>query len=498
MLDVIHKFTTKFIQNCSDEEVDFVKTATSIIAGFNIKSHVSNIRKIATMNAIDKEAQFRMFHEGIILYAFPDLKKQKHFNGETMSKMLNVLDIIKNNYLDNVNNPDRMEEILNNVFECLALLVPSFNLELAKAIVGIKYGKFANLEQILLHGIKAQKKNDKKDGGSEAGDSDDENNNGIDTKTVSRNVKGGKASSPSKAKSDGRDSLNIGVDISIDPDQEKAGQFFTYLSNCKDVLDMSGLKVKANLNVKVAVQVTDVDTWNQILKKIQLGEITPQDLFHILNRLGGGSGQIALSQFKILVSRLGLELSDHRIQEIFAKVKGETAHAANLTLNFKEFGVAMLYLMEKALLTTLQLLGITEEQLAVLLIILILLLILLLIFIFVGIAAFALGGSFGAVINSLFPMMGGGAMGKKSDSDEQKTSPDSLNKTVQTAVAIIQSKPPAETKPAPNLPVATAPKTSGAADAKPSPAQAGGKPTDATKPAAAAAKPEDKSAPAKK
>jgi hypothetical protein len=231
--------------------------------------------------------------------------------------------------------------------------------------------------------------------------------------------------------------------ITVDPDQEKALQFYHYLHHCKEVLNMDSLKVKAAARSKPAVQQTDPDTWNSILKKIQQGELNPDDLFHVLNRGGGGSGQIGIAQFQTLVSRLGLQLSDHRVKEIFAKVKGEDSSNSSgkpLTLNHKEFGVAMVYVMEKALRTAMETLGLTEEQLAVLLIVLILLFILLLVFIFVGIEAFALGGSFGAVINSMFPMLGGGAMGKKSDGDKEKTTGQSLMKAVKHAVAIIQAK----------------------------------------------------------
>ena len=59
--------------------------------------------------------------------------------------------------------------------------------------------------------------------------------------------------------------------------------------------------------------------------------------------------------------------------------------------------------MERCLEIALEMLGLSMEQLIIILIQLIIMLILLLIFIFVGIKAFALGGTFGSIINSSFP-----------------------------------------------------------------------------------------------
>jgi len=98
----------------------------------------------------------------------------------------------------------------------------------------------------------------------------------------------------------------------------------------------------------------------------------------------------------------------------------------------------MEYLLAKSLQTTMEMMGITEEKLAVLLIFLIVLLVLMFVFIFVGITAFALGGTFGAVVNSLFPAIGGGSLGKKSDSDTQKLSLDTIEQNVEKALAIIK------------------------------------------------------------
>lgn len=76
-------------------------------------------------------------------------------------------------------------------------------------------------------------------------------------------------------------------------------------------------------------------------------------------------------------------------------------------------------------------LGLSSELLTLSLIILGIVLLLLLVFIFLGIQAFALGGTFGSVINSLMPMAAGGGAGGSSKSPDSKPSDinDSVGKT---------------------------------------------------------------------
>ena len=65
----------------------------------------------------------------------------------------------------------------------------------------------------------------------------------------------------------------------------------------------------------------------------------------------------------------------------------------------------------------LHLLHISQTELVFLLITLIIILLLLFIFIFMGIAAFALGGTFGTVINSMMPLIAGAGVGGQSPID---------------------------------------------------------------------------------
>lgn len=130
-------------------------------------------------------------------------------------------------------------------------------------------------------------------------------------------------------------------------------------------------------------------------------DMDPKDLFKVFD--ADKSGKISIDEFKLLTKRLNMILSDHRIREIFTSVKGEEINYSQ-ELNEKEFEKALSYLQEKSIMLTLEYLGITKEILFGILIWLVTLLLILFAFIFVGIAAFAIGGTFGSIINSLFPI----------------------------------------------------------------------------------------------
>ena len=147
------------------------------------------------------------------------------------------------------------------------------------------------------------------------------------------------------------------------------------------------------------------DTWTAIFNKVKQGTALSKDLFHVLDQEGDQSGTISEKEFQTLTNRLGFKLSQHRITEIFAKVKGNKSKGVlEDQLNEREFEEALKYLETRNLDQALQLLGITPERLTGILIRLVLLLILIFAFIFSGIKAFAFGGTFGAIINSLFPL----------------------------------------------------------------------------------------------
>jgi len=141
----------------------------------------------------------------------------------------------------------------------------------------------------------------------------------------------------------------------------------------------------------------------EILKKMKDGAITINDLFRLSDM--DGNGYIGMEEFKIMAKRLGMPLTEHRTNEIFTSVlEKNNQNNLEMKLNEQDFEIAFNYLQAQSIAVTLEYLGINSELLTLILIWLIILLLIIFAFIFVGIEAFALGGSFGAVINSLFPI----------------------------------------------------------------------------------------------
>ena len=73
-------------------------------------------------------------------------------------------------------------------------------------------------------------------------------------------------------------------------------------------------------------------------------------------------------------------------------------------LDEREFAKAMEYLRSKNTNMSLDFLGISSGLLTIMLIIIAIIMILTFVFVFLGIRAFALGGTFGAIINSFIPI----------------------------------------------------------------------------------------------
>ena len=140
------------------------------------------------------------------------------------------------------------------------------------------------------------------------------------------------------------------------------------------------------------------------MKKISGKEnLTFMELFKIIDT--DKSGKINMQEYKLLTNRLGMSLSDHRIKEIFTSVKMQTGSSAQIyELDDNEFNLSIQYLQTKSVLLALESLGITSEILTIILIWLIILLVIIMAFIFVGVEAFAIGGTFGAIVNAMFPI----------------------------------------------------------------------------------------------
>ena len=130
-----------------------------------------------------------------------------------------------------------------------------------------------------------------------------------------------------------------------------------------------------------------------------------------------GSGGISKDEFKSVTHHLSLNISDHRIDEIWAKVKkAKNKNQEDLDIKGNiiyiyiyiiyiciEFEMAMVYIQSRTSGSAMEMLGISTSQLIILLAGLLIILGLLFAFIFMGIEAFTEGGTFNSIINSMIP-----------------------------------------------------------------------------------------------
>lgn len=87
---------------------------------------------------------------------------------------------------------------------------------------------------------------------------------------------------------------------------------------------------------------------------------------------------------------------------------------------------------------TLENMGITKVILIRMLIVMTFVLLLIFVFIFIGVQAFAVPGTFGAVVNSILPVAGGSGVSKSQDSNpEKKLNVNKIKKVVQDSIATI-------------------------------------------------------------
>ncbi|KAL4495275.1 hypothetical protein ABPG73_022320 [Tetrahymena malaccensis] len=149
------------------------------------------------------------------------------------------------------------------------------------------------------------------------------------------------------------------------------------------------------------------DQMKEIRKKLLEGKMTPQDIFYSIDSLGNRDGTVSIQEFCNFLRRTGINMSQHRVNELFATIKKNRKSALRKfednDLNLEEFEEAYKYINDKKVDMSLEKLGISPALLALSLGTLIIILILLLVFIFLGIKAFALGGTFGSIINSIIP-----------------------------------------------------------------------------------------------
>lgn len=192
-----------------------------------------------------------------------------------------------------------------------------------------------------------------------------------------------------------------GILTLIVPDRAKALAMEKFILRIADMIDLKQITNGLKVDLSTASQKDHID---EELSKIKAGSSDPQLLFRIVDREGNGNGFIDLEEFQRLAIRMGVELSENCVLEIFSKVRGKQHQNISTGLSESEFTIAISYIQEKNISTALALLGVTAEQLTLVFIVRVVLLLLVLAFVYLGIQAFAIGGLFGAVVNSIFPV----------------------------------------------------------------------------------------------
>lgn len=196
----------------------------------------------------------------------------------------------------------------------------------------------------------------------------------------------------------------------------------SFQQTCKAPIQQ--LNQKANDALNYIVNRSTNSGLQQMFKmkeKLEKSEgLSHKDMFKLADLSDNGS--LDMREFKLYFKKLGFMLSDHRVKEIFAFAKQNSGVVGSKeqTLNEQEFEKAYDYIQRHSIFLTLEQLGITKERLMFGLIWLTILLLLIFAFIFVGVTAFTLPGTFGSIINSMFPVAGGGGLSKGNQKDQKK------------------------------------------------------------------------------
>jgi hypothetical protein len=209
----------------------------------------------------------------------------------------------------------------------------------------------------------------------------------------------------------------IGPIAKVDPAKLKL--FVDILKEAKRII--TEFMKKRGSTIKKVDQSLLTDAWKEMLKKIREGTAGVKELFDMVDNDGDRSGSISKVEFGALLSKLQIEASEHRVDEIYAKCKkeGDNKDPSN-DLNVDEFSVALDYVQDKSTGDGLNLLDISTSQLIILFSIIAIVLIMLICFILLGINAFTAGGIFNSIINSMMPMLGGVGMSRKNPGGNNK------------------------------------------------------------------------------
>jgi len=162
-----------------------------------------------------------------------------------------------------------------------------------------------------------------------------------------------------------------------------------------------------------------------------------RDLFHLVDF--DRSGTISAEEFTLCVKRLGFQLNEHRMIEIFSKCKKGIESINDMKasdLNEEEFAMALDYLEQKVATSSMSLLGCSWYHLMMMLMFLSFVLLLIFVFLFLGVSAFLAAGTFSSVINSVMTICAGiglstrGAKESKDDTTKLRTRLEEVKDTI--------------------------------------------------------------------
>ncbi|KRX01781.1 hypothetical protein PPERSA_00154 [Pseudocohnilembus persalinus] len=229
----------------------------------------------------------------------------------------------------------------------------------------------------------------------------------------------------------------------FDPDSSQANVFIQNVTNsiiC--LINCQFDQIHDDLfQINMKMNDPSFNQFNKIKEKIEEQGLQPREIFKLADLDGGGT--LDMREFQLYFKKIGIDLSEHRVNEIFAQAKKaspQIQQSSEQHLDEEEFIKAYEYVLSYSMILTLEKMGITRTKLTIILIYLVVILLLIFLFIFVGVAAFAIPGAFGAMINSLFPIMGGTGLSKANNSkSEKKKDFTKIKETIKESLATIQN-----------------------------------------------------------
>merc|ERR1712196_636476 len=161
---------------------------------------------------------------------------------------------------------------------------------------------------------------------------------------------------------------------------------------------------------------------------MDLSAMSREEIFNLVDT--DDSKCIDVEEFKKLFK---LDLTEQTVMELFAQCDDDSSGF----IDFHEFEKAMKILESQIAGDSLVMLGLSKLKLATLFFVSLLILAGLFLFIFFGIAAFTTGSGFSAVINSVLPLTGGGALGAKEEGGNKTTLSASVSAKINDCLGVM-------------------------------------------------------------